>query len=80
MVRRPSQAEQEASRHRSVETGPVSEESEVLETDSAARIKRLIRNPIIAVGGGLPPSGGSSGRSPSGGYRGGGTTGGHGGK
>ncbi len=43
----------EGSRHRSVETGPVSEESEALETDSAALIKRLIRNPIVAVGGGL---------------------------
>jgi GT2 family glycosyltransferase len=46
-------AEQEGSRHRSVETGPVSEEAEVLETDSTALIKRLIRNPIVAVGGGL---------------------------
>jgi GT2 family glycosyltransferase len=46
-------AVQDASRHRSVETGPVSEEAEVLETDSAALIKRLIRNPIVAVGGGL---------------------------
>lgn len=43
----------DSSRHRSVETGPVSEEAEVLETDSAALLKRLIRNPIIAVGGGL---------------------------
>jgi GT2 family glycosyltransferase len=41
------------SRHRSVETGPVSEEAEVLETDSTALIKRLVRNPIVAVGGGL---------------------------
>jgi GT2 family glycosyltransferase len=46
-------SEQDASRHRSVETGPVSEEAEVLETDSAAIIKRLVRNPVIAVGGGL---------------------------
>ncbi|HEU5331230.1 MAG TPA: glycosyltransferase [Actinocrinis sp.] len=46
-------AEQDASRHRSVETGPVSEEAEVLETDSTALIKRLLRNPIVAVGGGL---------------------------
>ncbi|MBS2964457.1 glycosyltransferase [Actinocrinis puniceicyclus] len=44
---------QESSRHRSVETGPVSEESEALETDSTALLLRLIRNPIIAVGGGL---------------------------
>ncbi|HEU5429782.1 MAG TPA: glycosyltransferase [Actinocrinis sp.] len=44
---------QDNSRHRSVETGPVSEEAEALETDSAALIKRLLRNPIIAVGGGL---------------------------
>ena len=42
-----------SSRHGSVETGPVSEESEVLETDSFALLKRLIRNPIIAVGLGL---------------------------
>lgn len=47
------ESEADASRHRSVETGPVSEEAEVLETDSAALVKRLIRNPIIAVGGGL---------------------------
>jgi len=42
-----------ASRHGSVESGPVSEESEALETDSFALIKRLIRAPIIAVGLGL---------------------------
>ena len=47
------ESEADSSRHRSVETGPVSEEAEVLETDSGALIKRLIRNPIIAVGGGL---------------------------
>jgi GT2 family glycosyltransferase len=46
-------AETDSSRHRSVETGPVSEEAEVLETDSAALLKRLLRNPIVAVGGGL---------------------------
>ncbi len=44
---------QDPSRHRSVETGPVSEEAEVLDTDSGALLKRLIRNPIVAVGGGL---------------------------
>jgi GT2 family glycosyltransferase len=43
----------DGSRHRSVETGPVSEEAEVLDTDSFRLIKRLIRMPIIAVGGGL---------------------------
>lgn len=46
-------ADQDASRHRSVETGPVSEEAEVLETDSTALIKKLLRKPIVAVGGGL---------------------------
>jgi len=42
-----------ASRHGSVETGPVSEEAEVLETDSFAVLKRLVKKPIIAVGLGL---------------------------
>ena len=45
--------EQDASRHRTVESGPVSEESEALDTDSSALIKRLLRTPIIAVGLGL---------------------------
>jgi GT2 family glycosyltransferase len=42
-----------ASRHGSVESGPVSEEAETLETDSFALLKRLIKKPIIAVGIGL---------------------------
>jgi GT2 family glycosyltransferase len=42
-----------ASRHGSVESGPVSEESEALETDSFALLKRLVKKPIIAVGLGL---------------------------
>jgi GT2 family glycosyltransferase len=50
----PGAFEQEStSRHRTVESGPVSEESEALETDSAALIKRLLRTPIVAVGLGL---------------------------
>jgi GT2 family glycosyltransferase len=42
-----------SSRHGTVESGPVSEEAEALETDSLALLKRLIRKPIIAVGLGL---------------------------
>jgi GT2 family glycosyltransferase len=42
-----------ASRHGSVESGPVSEEAESLETDSLAVIKKLLRQPIVAVGLGL---------------------------
>jgi GT2 family glycosyltransferase len=41
------------SRRGSAESGPVSEESESLDTDSFTLIKRLIRMPIFAVGGGL---------------------------
>ncbi|MBR7829947.1 glycosyltransferase [Actinospica sp. MGRD01-02] len=41
------------SRHGSVESGPVSEEAETLETDSFGLLKRLVKKPIIAVGLGL---------------------------
>jgi GT2 family glycosyltransferase len=41
-------------RHRSAaETGPVSEDAETLEADSTGLLARVLRNPIIAVGGGL---------------------------
>ena len=40
-------------RRTSVESGPVSEEAETLDADSAGVIARVLRNPIIAVGGGL---------------------------
>ncbi len=40
-------------RNGTVESGPVSEESEALETDSFALLKRLVKKPIIAVGLGL---------------------------
>ena len=40
-------------RRSAVETGPVSEEAETLESDSAGLIARILRNPIVAVGGGL---------------------------
>jgi GT2 family glycosyltransferase len=45
--------QESSSRHRTVESGPVSEEAEALDTDSAALIKRLLRMPIVAVGLGL---------------------------
>ncbi|HEV2641017.1 MAG TPA: glycosyltransferase [Actinocrinis sp.] len=40
-------------RRTSVESGPVSEEAETLESDAAGVIARILRNPIVAVGGGL---------------------------
>jgi len=40
-------------RRLAVESGPVSEDAETLESDSAGVLARVLRNPIIAVGGGL---------------------------